>query len=97
MHSCLSLSLLHHSEGGFYLISLCSKNFPAFLSSVFSGKKKNQNEPPKQMLFVKLSSCLCQTQNIHCLRCVAWKERMGKGSEGRSMNYPQAKEMLDTH
>lgn len=30
------------------------------------------------MLFAKLSSCICQTQNIHCVRCVAWKEKMGK-------------------
>lgn len=48
MHSCLSLSLLHHLEGGFCLISLCSKIFPAFLSSVLGKKKKKHNKKQKQ-------------------------------------------------
>lgn len=80
MHSCLSLSLLHHSEGGFYLISLCSKNFPVFLSSVFSEKKKPKWTPQTNVICKTFILSLSDPE--YSLSQV-WLGRRGWGKEGK--------------
>lgn len=92
MHSCLSLSLLHHLEGGFCLISLCSKIFPAFLSSILGKNKKikkKTQQKTKAVCKIVISS-MSHLEDVTVLGIFLCRRGWSReGKKGRSMNYPE--------